>query len=64
MIRWSTSEQDYMPVPKGVDPDEFRSRKAAGDLRDTARPDQSIRQFKARVLIRQLMLRGGISHGE
>lgn len=58
----ATYEADSTSVrlPRGMDPDEFRSRKAAGDLRDIAHPDQTIRSFKARVLVRRLML--GRSH--
>ncbi len=58
---WSSSEGRRMPLPSGVDPDEFRSRKTAGELRDIAHSERSIRSFKARVLIRKLLLRG--DHG-
>lgn len=51
---WSASEQRQMPVPHGVDPDEFRSRKTAGDLRDIAHGRRGIREFIARILIRKI----------
>lgn len=36
-----------------ADTDMWRSRKTAGDLRDTAHADKTIRSFKARVLVHQ-----------
>lgn len=60
-MAWSSSENKDMPVPRGVDPDEFRSRKATGGdlfMRDIAHPERSIRDFKARRLIRQIDLAG------
>lgn len=56
---YSASEGKDMQVPRGVDPDEFRSRKAAGGLRDIANGKRSIRQFMARVLIRKIDLGNG-----
>lgn len=41
-------------LPRGVDPDEFRSRKAAGELRGLGRA--TVRNFMARVLLRQIDL--------
>ncbi len=33
------------------DPDRWRSRKTAGELRDIAHPERNIREFKAKVLL-------------
>lgn len=35
------------------DPDAWRSRKTRGDLKDTARADKSIREFKVKVIMTQ-----------
>lgn len=53
------SEGKRMTLPPGVDPDEFRSRKAvsAFPLARLGRP--SVREFMARVLIRRIELGRG-----
>lgn len=55
-MAYSASDNDYKDLPRGVDPDEFRSRKTMGELRDIAHPERSIRSFMARVLIRKIDL--------
>ena len=52
--QWSASQQRHVPIPHGIDPDEFRSRKTAGELRDIAHGRRGIREFIARVLIRKI----------
>jgi hypothetical protein len=56
MPNYSASDNDYKDLPRGVDPDEFRSRKTMGSLRDISNGRQSVRQFMARVLIRKIDL--------
>lgn len=54
MANYSASDNDYKDLPRGVDPDEFRSRKSAGGLSNLGR--QSVRDFMARILIRKIDL--------